>query len=95
MVVQKNPESDKILSHINQARTVHGNSSYSNMTINVKQIGIFEDSMIKRIIGRRISKDINYGNAKIRPLVGATADEVVVLAQITSQLLHRKIMMHL
>ena len=58
------------------ARTIPGNSLYSSIVDKGKQVGIFGDSMIKRILGRRISKDLKYGQAKVRPFLGASASEV-------------------
>ena len=75
VVVQHNPETNTVLSHRNIS-TVPGNSLYSNMAKNGKQIGIFGDSMVKRIMGKNISKDIECGMAKVRSFVGATASEV-------------------
>ena len=79
VVVQKNPESNIILSHRSydrDIRTVPGNSSYNRMVQHGKQIGIFGDSMVKRVLGNKISKDIKCGTAKVRPFLGATASEV-------------------
>ena len=65
VVVQTNPESNLILSHRQMnVKTVPGNSSYSSMASDGKTIGIFGDSMIKRLLGLRISKDVNHGKAK-------------------------------
>ena len=74
IVVQENPEKNIILSH-RQANTVPGNSLYSKIVNDGKQIGIFGDSMIKRLMGHKISKDIHCGTAKVRPFIGATANE--------------------
>ena len=79
VVVQKNPETTIILSHRNydrDIRTVPGNSSCNRMVKHGKQIGIFGDSMVKCLLGNKISKDIKCGTAKVRPFLLATASEV-------------------
>ena len=75
VVVEANPERNVILSHRN-IKTVPGNSLFSGMVSNGKQIGIFGDSMIKRILGQRISKDMDNGKVRVKPFLGATAKEV-------------------
>ena len=74
-MAQNNPESNEILSY-RYPKTVPGNSLYSSLSENGKSIGIFGDSMTKRILGAKISKDIGFGKAKVRSFVGATAAEL-------------------
>ena len=70
--VQENPESNIILSHRNKV-TVPGNSLYSKITDSGKMVGIFGDSMIKRVLGHRIGKDLQNATTRVRPFLGATA----------------------
>ena len=71
VVVQQNPESN-ILLHRDK-KTVPGNSSYSTITDTGKTVGIFGDSMVKRILGHRIGNDLHNATARVRPFLGATA----------------------
>ena len=73
VVTQENPESNTVLSY---RKTTPGNSLYSTIVDTGKKVGIFGDSMIKRILGKRISKDIIHGSCNVRPFLGATASEL-------------------
>ena len=57
--VQENPETNVILSHRNNIRTIPGNSLFSKVVTNGKQIGMFADSMIKRILVVELVRILN------------------------------------
>ena len=78
VVIDKRPENNVIYSYRNKhdPMTVPGNASYSGITKNGKQIAIFGDSLVKNILGHKISKDIKHGKVRVKPFLGAMAKEV-------------------
>ena len=57
-------------------RIFPGNNSYAGVVKDGKNIAIIGDSIPKRIIGKRITKDINRGKAFVKSFPGATAKEI-------------------
>ena len=78
VVINKTLDNNVILSYRNKhgPTTVPGNASYSGITKHGKQIAIFGDSLVKNILGHRISNDITHGKARVKPFLGATEKKV-------------------
>ena len=70
------PEKNTILSHKAHSRTVPGNTSYATRTKRGKTIAVVGDSMISGVTGGKLSEELNYGRAFVKPFLGATAQEM-------------------
>ena len=62
--------------NIRYPRTVPGNSSYSDITWKGKKITIFGDSILQRMKGKEISKELKHGPAYVRSFPGANCNEM-------------------
>ena len=68
IVIEQNPERN-----FNKfTTTVPGNSSYANMLSKGKKVAVIGDSLVKRIRGKELSRNMNKGKAFVKSFPGAT-----------------------
>ena len=75
--IESKPEHNEILSYRQRyPKIVPGNSSYANRTRSGKCVMVTGDSMISGMSGKRLSEEMNNGDAFVKPYLGATAEEM-------------------